>query len=127
MVRVVQGELLDGDAADQILGEREGRGSHGPFRCWSALAGRAAVMAMDAECFKVMIVTGEPLILPWTYAQSSILAASSAPVRGSRAMTAMVSSPAIVPTISGREARSRALARKWAAPGGVRRTAMLPL
>lgn len=44
-------------------------------------------------------------------ASFSILAASSAPVSGSRAMTAMVSSPAIVPTTYGRAARSSALAR----------------
>ena len=55
------------------------------------------------------------------------MVASSAPVIGSRATTKMVSSPAIVPTTYGRAARSIALARYWAAPGGVRSTARLPL
>ena len=49
------------------------------------------------------------------------------PPRGSRAMTRMVSSPATVPSTSGRPARSSALARKFAAPGGVRRTTRLAL
>ena len=40
-----------------------------------------------------------------------MVAASSAPVIGSRATTRMVSSPAMVPTTYGRAARSIALAR----------------
>ena len=44
-------------------------------------------------------------------ASDSIMAASSAPESGSRATTKMVSSPAIVPTMSGIEDRSSALAR----------------
>ena len=45
----------------------------------------------------------------------------------SRATTRIVSSPAIVPTTSGRPERSSALARNCAAPGGVRSTTRLPL
>ena len=45
----------------------------------------------------------------------------------SRATTRIVSSPAMVPTTSGSPARSNALARNCAAPGGVRSTTRLPL
>ena len=59
------------------------------------------------------------------------VAASAAPgpvaAAGSRATTTIVSSPAIVPMISGRPDRSNALARNCAAPGGVRSTTRLPL
>ena len=60
------------------------------------------------------------------------VAASAAPTEPStgsacRATTRIVSSPAMVPTTSGRPDRSSALARNWAAPGGVRSTTRLPL
>ena len=42
-------------------------------------------------------------------------------------MTRSVSSPAMVPRTSPRSALSKALARNWAAPGGVRRTTRLAL
>ena len=45
---------------------------------------------------------------------------------GSRAMTMTVSSPAMVPMASCSAARSIALARNCAAPGGVRSTIRLP-
>src|SRR5205823_1317789 len=64
-------------------------------------------------------------------AQADSLAASRWPLvspgTSTRATTRMVSSPAIVPTTSGRPDRSSALARNCAAPGGVRNTTRLPL
>src|SRR5690606_32254500 len=59
--------------------------------------------------------------------QADNVVTNSSPVTGSRTTTRIVSSPAMVPTPSGRPDRSRALARNCAPPGGVRSTARLPL
>ncbi len=119
----------DGDRGVEPPGERDadllalGQGFEnlGHVRSLSVrcgLSGTAAAGSVRGGAGETVLRSGQP-------ARAARRRPTSSPVRPSRATTRIVSSPAIVPMTSARLARSIALARNCAAPGGVRSTARL--
>lgn len=112
--RAHAGELgdrrADGDRRDGGRRRHERTGGPGAHRSAAAAVGarirlcrrtrhRAVAVVSDLRAGRRTQVLTDRGSRPRNQARFSIFAASSAPVSGSRAITAMVSSPAIVPTI----------------------------